>query len=74
LHRNWIVANVKVEAVRQLRQPVAFMLQAYSTQSGNSFVPAMIEEAYQWACDQRLIKFYYVASNKNPKVLEGLNF
>jgi len=60
--------------VRTEHQPFAYVEQAFSRDLGAPYLPAIIEQAYQWACDQRLIKFYFTCKDVAPVQLQDLNF
>jgi len=57
-----IVAHVEVEINRQHAQPFAYVKSKHCYTSFEDVLVGLLEEAYKWACDQRLIKFFICAT------------
>ena len=74
LEKDLIIAHVEVEANRENSQPFAYVQSKHCQKSYEAVLRGLLEEAYKWACEQRLIKFFICATSSFKLVLNGLNY
>lgn len=69
-----IVAHIEVKSDRDYKQPFGYVKTMWCSVKNEHILLGLLEEAYEWACDQRLLRFFVLSNHQEKPFLEKRNY